>query len=79
MATTMRRSWPRGQSSAGSESDPPAECTEVGGVETRSGDATESNNEMRNKAADMGANYVRWDTASSSGSSGTAYKCASAS
>jgi hypothetical protein len=35
-----------------------------------------SKNVMRNRAADLGANYVRWDTVSPAGVvGGTAYKC----
>ena len=64
------------------KADPSTGCKELGSV---SGEATgagahmdeSAKNEMRNKAAAMGANYVRLETASHDGTTltGTAYAC----
>lgn len=63
------------------KSDPPAECEEVGSVSASGykcfgGDEACAKDSMRNDAADMGANYVRYETYNpNSGGSGTAYRC----
>ncbi len=69
------------------KSDPPSECQELGEVRgraTASGGALDpaatleqSKNALRNKAAEMGANYVRWEAGDSVGGvvTGTAYRC----
>ena len=57
------------------KADPPAGCKELGVVLGKHGDSDSQQAEMRNKAAEMGANYVRWDAVQFSGSSGTAYAC----
>jgi len=64
------------------KADPPAECQELGAA---LGSATglagpalieEAKIDARNKAGEMGANYLRWDTVDERGSvTGTAYKC----
>jgi hypothetical protein len=61
------------------KSDPPAECKELGSV-SGNGSLENAKIYMRNDAAAMGGNYVRWETVESngttaSGASGTAYKC----
>lgn len=59
--------------------DPPKECKELGNVEgfdTWNGDTNNSKNIIRNNAADIGANYVRFETAEKFGKvTGTAFKC----
>lgn len=63
------------------KSDPPSECTEVGGVDGRSGSEDTAKNDMRNKAAELGANYVRYESTGYPNFgwgrtvNGTAYKC----
>jgi hypothetical protein len=61
------------------KSDAPSGCTEVGGVrgDSASADLENAKNEMRNKAAGMGANYVRLEVLNTEHrfASGTAYKC----
>ncbi len=62
------------------KSDPPAGCKEIGDVSGYGGGAgalENAKNEMRNKASDRGANYVRVETADirSSQMTGTAYQC----
>jgi hypothetical protein len=61
------------------KADPPPTCTEVGSV---SGYKVGPNyqdrlkNDLRNDAADKGANYVRLETLTSDGNaSGTAFRC----
>ena len=80
-------SVPLSQAGAGvklSKEEPAAGCTEIGTVTGQGNvdDIERAKNEMRNHAANLGANYVRWDTHSASGSkgilqtlSGTAFKC----
>jgi Domain of unknown function (DUF4156) len=70
------------------KSDPSTGCQELGDVSGRakaSGGALDpadvlenSKNDLRNKAAEMGANDVRWETGGSKGEvvTGTAYRCA---
>ncbi len=73
-----------------SKGDPPKSCKEIGPVNSAVGDGTfmrranhpldrleEAKNLARNNAAKLGANYVRWDAATSDGMdvSGTAYRC----
>ncbi len=69
------------------KNDPPVACKEVGNVKGGfdgfgGGDADAgAKNAIRNKAAEMGANYVRMETAASHYNggmvilNGTAYKC----
>lgn len=58
------------------KSDPPTGCVEIGTVEAARPDTDSEKNEMRNEAANMNANFVRWDTVSDqTGSTGTAFKC----
>jgi len=59
------------------KSDPAPECVELGSA---LGDGCcgiqMAQNNMRNKAAQLGANYVRWDTVDGVGNlAGTAYRC----
>lgn len=63
------------------KADPPAGCKELGSVDGshnyvgRANEAA-SKNVLRNRAADLGANYVRMETVSSAGIiAGTAYQC----
>lgn len=61
--------------------DPPPNCTEIGHVSgslARRDRAERAKNEMRNRAAEKGANYVRLegvDSAYGSSANGTAFKC----
>ena len=65
------------------KADPPAACSEMGPVKGGSGLASIApqnieygKNAMRNSAADLGANYVRWDLVDHTGLvSGTAFHC----
>ncbi|MDB4960951.1 MAG: put [Myxococcales bacterium] len=63
------------------KSDPPAGCNEVGSVIGQANGFDSSaaleraKNDMRNKAATMGANYVRMETANTGEVMGTAYSC----
>jgi len=62
------------------KSDPPAVCREKGSVSGHAGVATPSastwaRNDLRNQAANAGANYVRLESISGRGEQGTAYLC----
>lgn len=61
------------------KNDPPSNCKEIGSVKglTRgTGDMEVAKNEMRNEAAEKGANYVRYESAQEAVSaSGTAFLC----
>ena len=62
------------------KADPPAPCKEVGTVEGRAigpSRVEHCKNVMRNKAAAMGANYVRFETIDTQEgyATGTAYSC----
>ena len=64
------------------KSDPPSNCREIGGVTGSAGGLQgdpkviqNAKNDMRNNAAKMGANYVRFETASINSVTGTAYRC----
>jgi hypothetical protein len=57
------------------KADPPTGCKEVGSVSGETTEASEgAKNDMRNKAAAIGANYVRIETHHT----GTAYACPNA-
>ena len=74
---------PGGQAVRLMKADPPANCQELGTVSGHGGfeaSIEKAKNRMRNEAAEMGANYVRWEVVSSSNPgnvsvTGTAYKC----
>ena len=57
------------------KANPAADCREVGVVTGEHGGAESQQAEMRNSAAKMGANYVRWEADTAAGSRGTAYAC----
>jgi hypothetical protein len=63
--------------------DPPRGCKEVGSVKGVgiNGALDEAKIDVRNNAAGMGANYVRWETLDQRGAApvltGTAYSCPS--
>jgi hypothetical protein len=59
------------------KSDPPANCKEIGVVvgSNNNGNPEYMNNDLRNNAAEKGANVVRLDTAYLTKISGTAFKC----
>jgi hypothetical protein len=57
------------------KADAPADCREVGVVTGEHGDPESQQAEMRNTAAKLGANYVRWEADTPAGSRGTAYAC----
>lgn len=77
---------PAGQKVRFMKADPPAECKELGQVTGRSvsGGAADpatslenSKNDARNKAGDLGANYLRWEASDGAGGvvTGTAFQC----
>jgi hypothetical protein len=55
--------------------DPAPGCAELGNVDGENNDYAGGKNNIRNKAGELGANYVRWETALSWGIRGTAYRC----
>lgn len=65
------------------KADPPNGCKEVGNVTGESvivggsGDDEDAKNELRNKAAEQGANYVRLEKMGAGTAEGTAFRCPS--
>jgi hypothetical protein len=63
------------------KADPPQGCREIGNVDgtynfVGSASEGDSKNVMRNRAAELGANYVRWESVSPNGMvAGTAFQC----
>lgn len=57
--------------------DPPATCVEIGHVETTSGSPKDATlkNELRNKTAARGGNFVRMERLDQGPAVGTAYRC----
>lgn len=64
------------------KADPPAGCSEIGGVSGYTigpGYQENNKNKLRNQAAEMGANYVRLEQNDSDGNAaGTAFRCQNA-
>jgi hypothetical protein len=58
------------------KSDPPGGCKEIGSLEGEGNtDVEAAKNDIRNKAAQKGANYVRMETIDGPYVTGTAYQC----
>lgn len=69
---------PAGTAAKIMKADPPPECEELGSVTgTAMGwcDIACQKLRMRNEAGKLGANYVRYEVAAFTGSTGTAYRC----
>jgi hypothetical protein len=61
------------------KNDPPTGCEMLGDVQAEGDDMNEAKNELRNKADDLGGDYVRLDALNLSGgdaiAAGAAFKC----
>ena len=75
---TAQKLSPEGAKVKIQKNDPPNNCKELGAVKGDpgfGGDTETAKNDMRNQAAALGSNYVRWETVSEVYVTGTAYKC----
>jgi hypothetical protein len=69
---------PYGERVVLSKADAPRKCREVGTVSAEDEQLRIAQNKMRNAAAELGGNYVRWDHVKPGYIvSGTAFECAS--
>jgi hypothetical protein len=69
---------PAGSAAKIMKGDPPAECEELGDVNGSAMgfcDLECQKLRMRNEAGELGANYVRYEVAAATGSTGTAFRC----